>query len=108
MVGTELGGYAARLDRRGRLVALAFDQDRIVASMLGTALRAALRPRRIKLFSNNPSAERLAELTRSAERGDVRPVVHAVLPMADIAEAHRGLEAGGVRGKYVVDMGRHG
>ncbi|MEU4659779.1 NAD(P)-dependent alcohol dehydrogenase [Streptomyces sp. NPDC023723] len=106
LVGTELGGYAARLDRRGRLVALAFDQDRIVASMLGTGLRAALRPRRIKLFSNNPSAERLAELTRSAERGDVRPVVHAVLPMADIAEAHRGLEAGGVRGKYVVDMGR--
>lgn len=106
VVGTDLGAYQARLDRRGRMIALAFDQDRIAVSMLGTGLRAALRPRRVKLFSNNPSAERMAELTRSAERGDVRPVVHAVLPMDDIAEAHRGLEAGGVRGKYVVDMGR--
>ncbi|MEU3731201.1 NAD(P)-dependent alcohol dehydrogenase [Streptomyces sp. NPDC033538] len=106
VVGTDLGAYQARLDRRGRMVALAFDPDRMVLSMLGTGLRAALRPRRIKLFSNNPSAERLAELTRSAEKGDVRPVIHAVLPMDGIAEAHRGLEAGGVRGKYVVDMGR--
>ncbi|MDG9727651.1 NAD(P)-dependent alcohol dehydrogenase [Streptomyces sp. DH41] len=106
VVGTDLGAYQARLDRRGRMVALAFDPDRMVLSMLGTGLRAALRPRRIKLFSNNPSAERMAELTRSAEKGDVRPVIHAVLPMDGIAEAHRGLEAGGVRGKYVVDMGR--
>ncbi|MER7051810.1 MULTISPECIES: NAD(P)-dependent alcohol dehydrogenase [unclassified Streptomyces] len=106
VVGTHLGAYQARLDRRGRMVALAFDPDRIVLSMLGTGVRAVLRPRRIKLFSNNPSAERMAELTRSAERGDVRPVIHAVLPMDGVAEAHRGLEAGGVRGKYVVDMGR--
>ncbi|GAB2788479.1 NAD(P)-dependent alcohol dehydrogenase [Streptomyces daliensis] len=106
VVGTELGAYQARLDRRGRMIALAFDPDRIVASMLGTGLRAALRPRQVKLFSNNPPAERIAELARRAEKGDVRPVIHAVLPMDGIAEAHRGLEAGGVRGKYVVDMGR--
>ncbi|WP_345591722.1 zinc-binding dehydrogenase [Streptomyces marokkonensis] len=106
VVGTDLGAYRARLDRRGRMVALAFDPDRIVMSMVGTGLRAALRPRRSKLFSNNPSAERMAELTRCVERGDIRPVIHAVLPMDDVAEAHRRLEAGGVRGKYVVDMGR--
>ncbi|MGW7520865.1 NAD(P)-dependent alcohol dehydrogenase [Streptomyces sp. NPDC054796] len=106
VVGTELGAYQARLDRRGRMIALAFDPDRIVASMLGTGVRAALRPRRIKLFSNNPPAERIAELARRAEKGDVRPVIHAVLPMDGIAEAHRGLEAGGVRGKFVVDMRR--
>ncbi|WP_395570359.1 NAD(P)-dependent alcohol dehydrogenase [Streptomyces sp. BK79] len=106
LVGTDLGAYQARLGRRGRMVALAFDLDRIVTSMLGAGLRAAVRPRRIKLFSNNPSADRIAELTRLVEAGDIRPVIDTVLPMADMAKAHRGLEAGGVRGKYVIDMGR--
>ncbi|MFC7815872.1 MULTISPECIES: NAD(P)-dependent alcohol dehydrogenase [unclassified Streptomyces] len=106
LVGTGLGAYRARLTRNGRMIALAFDPDRIVASMLATGLRAALRPRRIKLFSNNPPPERLAELARRVDKGDLRPVIHAVLPMDDIADAHRGLEAGGVHGKYVVDMGR--
>ncbi|MEU5513387.1 NAD(P)-dependent alcohol dehydrogenase [Streptomyces griseoaurantiacus] len=106
LVGTEIGAYQSRLDRRGRMVALSFDPDRIVGSMLGMVLRAAVRPRRIKLFSNNPSSGRLAELTSIVERGDIRPVIDTVLPMADVVKAHRDLEAGGVRGKYVIDMGR--
>jgi NADPH:quinone reductase-like Zn-dependent oxidoreductase len=104
VVGTGLGAYQARLARRGRLIALAFDTDRIIPSVLGTGLRAAVRPRRVKLFSNDPSADRIAELARSVEAGDVRPVIDTVFPMADIAEAHRRLEAGGVRGKFVIDV----
>ncbi len=88
------------------MVALAFDPDRLIGSMLGTGLRAALRPRKIKLFSNDPSADRIAELTASAEAGHVRPVIDTIFPMAEVAEAHRRLEAGGVRGKYVIDMQR--
>nr|WP_269802777.1 zinc-binding dehydrogenase [Actinocorallia populi] len=106
LVGTDLGAYQARLTRRGRMVALAFDPDRLIGSMLGTGLRAALRPRKIKLFSNDPSADRIAELTASAEAGHVRPVIDTIFPMAEVAEAHRRLEAGGVRGKYVIDMQR--
>ncbi|MEV0278001.1 NAD(P)-dependent alcohol dehydrogenase [Streptomyces sp. NPDC050610] len=106
LVGTDLGAYQARLTRQGRLVALAFDSSRLVRSILGTGLRAAARPRRVKLFSNNPSADRIAELTRYAEAGDVRPVIDTVLPMDGVVEAHRRLEAGGVRGKYVIDMRR--
>jgi NADPH:quinone reductase-like Zn-dependent oxidoreductase len=106
VVGTDLGAYRARLTSGGRMVALAFDQDRILTSMAATGLRAALSPRRIKLFSNNPSPERIAELTASAEAGSVRPVIDTVFPLADIAEAHRRLEAGGVRGKYVIDLQR--
>ncbi|GAA4411085.1 NAD(P)H-quinone oxidoreductase [Actinokineospora soli] len=34
--------------------------------------------------------------------GAVKPVVHAVLPLADAAQAHRMLEAGGVFGKLVL------
>ncbi|KOT56906.1 MULTISPECIES: NAD(P)-dependent alcohol dehydrogenase [Streptomyces] len=106
LVGTDLGAYQARLARQGRMVALAFDAERMLTSVLGVGLRAAVAPRRLKLFSNNPSADRIAELTHFAESGRVRPVIDAVFPMADIAEAHRRLEAGGVRGKYVIDMER--
>ncbi len=104
VVGTGLGAFRTRLNRQGRLVALAFDPDRIIFSMISTGLRGAVSPRRNKLFSNNPSADRIAELTRSVEAGSIRPMVDTVFAMTDVAEAHRRLEAGGVRGKYVVDM----
>ncbi|THJ75430.1 NAD(P)-dependent alcohol dehydrogenase [Candidatus Frankia alpina] len=106
VVGTDLGAYRARLTRRGRMIALAFDPDRIITSMVSTGLQAAASPRRIKLFSNNPSADRIAEFAQSVEAGSIRPVIDAVFPMADIAQAHRRLEAGGVRGKYLIDMQR--
>jgi NADPH:quinone reductase-like Zn-dependent oxidoreductase len=106
VVGTDLGAYQARLNRRGRMVALAFDQDRILTSMATTGLRAALSPRRMKLFSNNPSPARIAELTAFAEAGSIRPVIDTVYPIGDVAEAHRRLEAGGVRGKLIIDMQR--
>ncbi|WP_121715022.1 NAD(P)-dependent alcohol dehydrogenase [Streptomyces sp. E5N91] len=104
VVGTDLGAYRKRLARGGRLVALSFDSDRVVSSTLGIALRAAATPRRVKMFSNNPSADRIAELTRAVEAGTIRPVVDTVFPMRDIAAVHQRLEAGGVRGKYVVDL----
>ncbi|MFE7730837.1 NAD(P)-dependent alcohol dehydrogenase [Streptomyces anthocyanicus] len=104
VVGTDLGAYRKRLARGGHLVALSFDSDRVVSSMLGIALRAAATPRRVKMFSNNPSADRIAELTRAVEAGTIRPVVDTVFPMRDIAAVHQRLEAGGVRGKYVVDL----
>ncbi|MGX1250483.1 NADPH:quinone reductase-like Zn-dependent oxidoreductase [Streptomyces ambofaciens] len=104
VVGTDLGAYQARLARKGRLVALAFDSDRVVSSMLGIALRAAAGPRRVKMFSNNPSADRIADLTRAVEAGTIRPVIDTVFPVHDIAAVHERLESGGVRGKYVIDM----
>ncbi|UCM86871.1 NAD(P)-dependent alcohol dehydrogenase [Streptomyces marincola] len=106
VVGTDLRAYRARLTRRGRMVALAFDPDRLLTSILASGARAAVAPRRFKLFSNNPSADRIAELTRLAEAGSVRPVVDSVFPATGVAEAHRRLEAGGVRGKYLIDMER--
>ena len=99
-------GNILRLTRQGRLVALAFDPDRIILSMISMGWWGAVSPRRNKLFSNNPSADRLAELTRSVEAGSIRPMVDTVFAMTDVAEAHRRLEAGGVRGKFVIDMQR--
>jgi NADPH:quinone reductase-like Zn-dependent oxidoreductase len=34
--------------------------------------------------------------------GKLRPAVDTVFPLEETAVAHRALEAGGVRGKYVV------
>jgi NADPH:quinone reductase-like Zn-dependent oxidoreductase len=34
--------------------------------------------------------------------GKLRPAVDRIFPLAETAAAHRALEAGGVRGKYVV------
>ncbi len=45
----------------------------------------------------------LERLRRSAEDGTVTLRVADVLPAAEAAEAHRRLEAGGVRGRLVLD-----
>ncbi|PSQ99879.1 MAG: NADPH:quinone oxidoreductase [Bacteroidetes bacterium QS_9_68_14] len=44
----------------------------------------------------------MRSLARFAERGLLRPAVADVLPLADVAEAHRRLESGGVPGKLVL------
>ncbi len=103
-VGTDMGPYRTRLTRHGRIVELAFDEDHLVSSFAGLAWNAATKPRKIMAFSNNPSAERIAELTKYVESGVIRPVVDALYPMAAIAEAHRRLEAGGMRGRLVIDL----
>ncbi|GAA2684979.1 NAD(P)-dependent alcohol dehydrogenase [Actinosynnema pretiosum subsp. pretiosum] len=103
-VGSDLPAYRRLLTGTGRIVPLAFDHDRVLPSLASTALRAALTPHRVKLFSNNPSAERLAELTAAAESGALRPDVDTVFALDDVADAHRALEAGGVRGKYLIEV----
>jgi NADPH:quinone reductase-like Zn-dependent oxidoreductase len=40
------------------------------------------------------------------ERGQMRPVTDSVMPLTQVAEAHRRLEAGGVRGKIVLDTSK--
>ncbi|WP_246064016.1 zinc-binding dehydrogenase [Nonomuraea longispora] len=61
--------------------------------------------RRVRFFSGIPTHALFAELTRLVEDGTTKPFVHAVHPLSRIAEAHRALEAGGVRGKLVVEIG---
>lgn len=51
-----------------------------------------------------PKHNLIAELTAYVEQGSLRPVVDAVPPRSEIAVAHRVLEAGGVRGKHVIQL----
>ena len=48
-------------------------------------------------------AYKLDALRVLIERGQLKPVIDSVLPLTDVAEAHRRLAAGGVKGKIVLD-----
>ncbi|MER5551135.1 NAD(P)-dependent alcohol dehydrogenase [Streptomyces sp. NPDC002793] len=101
-VGTELRAFRGLLAPGGRMVTIAFDLDHAVTS-LGYMLASTVHGRgRVRFFSGNPTHDLLAELARYAESGAIRPVVDTVHPLAEIAAAHRALEAGGVRGKHVI------
>ncbi|MFF4414333.1 NAD(P)-dependent alcohol dehydrogenase [Streptosporangium sp. NPDC001559] len=104
-VGTQHSAFRRLLAPGGRMVAVSFDLDHLPASLgyiVGSAVHGS---RRVRFFSGNPRHELFAELARHAENGDVRPVVDTVHSLADIANAHRALEAGGVRGKHVIQLG---
>lgn len=45
----------------------------------------------------------LEPITALIERGAIRPVIDRVLPLGEIAEAHRLIETGRARGKIVID-----
>lgn len=96
LVGTELGAYRRLLTRRGRLIALVADPDHLVRSVLAGLLPGVV------AFSNNPPTARIAQLTALVEEGAIRPVISAVLPMAEAVEAHRRVARGGVPGKIVL------
>ena len=51
---------------------------------------------------------KLEALTELIERGAIKPVIGAVLPLHKIADAHALMEHGGVRGKIAIDvLGSH-
>ncbi|MGW3862992.1 zinc-binding dehydrogenase [Streptomyces sp. NPDC005047] len=61
----------------------------------------------------SPDRAKLAALGRLVEQGKIRPVIGAVLPLADIAQAHALLEGGSTgegrrrpRGKIAIAVGR--
>ena len=49
-----------------------------------------------------PDGTRLAELLARAASGELPARVHAVVPLDQVADAHRAMAKGGVRGRYVL------
>ncbi|MFI9005653.1 NAD(P)-dependent alcohol dehydrogenase [Actinosynnema sp. NPDC053489] len=97
--GSRPAAYRRLLAPGGRMVGIAFRSAADIGYLLAST---AFGPRRVRFFSGNPRSELFADLTALVERGAVRPVVDRVHPLAEVAEAHRALEAGGVRGKHVI------
>ncbi|WP_026403929.1 zinc-binding dehydrogenase [Actinomadura rifamycini] len=58
----------------------------------------------MRFFSGNPTRADFDDLARHVVEGKLSPAVDAVFPLEETAAAHRALEAGGVRGKYVVEV----
>jgi NADPH2:quinone reductase len=49
--------------------------------------------------------DKISALKTLAERGQVKPVIDSTLPLERLADAHRKLEGGGMRGKIVITIG---
>jgi len=60
--------------------------------------------RRGTRYQISPDGRRLDEIARMVERGELRVHVDAVRPLDRVAEAHRLVESGHVRGKVVVQI----
>ncbi|MFH8763827.1 NAD(P)-dependent alcohol dehydrogenase [Streptomyces althioticus] len=100
--GTELRAHRALLNPGGRMVTIAFDPGRPVTSLGYIAVSALHGRGRVRFFSGDPRQADFDVLARHVAEGALRPVVDRVFPLEETAAAHRALEAGGVRGKYVV------
>ncbi|MYS81574.1 NAD(P)-dependent alcohol dehydrogenase [Embleya scabrispora] len=102
--GTEHSRFRRLLAPGGRMVAVTLDFDRLLPGLATILASTVHGSRRIRVFSGNPDTDLLTEVTRYAERGDIVPVVDTVHPLDRIADAHRALEAGGVRGKHIIQI----
>ncbi|WP_431039194.1 NADP-dependent oxidoreductase [Streptomyces sp. P6-2-1] len=107
-VGTELRTYRGLLAPGGRMVTIAFDLERIGRSLGYVAASAVHGRGRVRFFSGNPRRALLDEVARLVSTGALHPEVEKVFPLERTGDAHRALEAGGVRGKYVVRVDAEG
>ncbi|MGW0065458.1 zinc-binding dehydrogenase, partial [Streptosporangium sandarakinum] len=100
--GTDLRAFRRLLAPGGRMVTIAFDPTRPAASLGYIAASAVHGRGRVRFFSGNPTRALFDDLARQVAEGGLRPAVDRCFPLEETAAAHRALEAGGVRGKYVV------
>ena len=56
----------------------------------------------VRVVVTQPDGARLAQLLDSAASGHLPARVHAVVPLDEVAAAHRAVAKGGVRGRYVL------
>jgi putative PIG3 family NAD(P)H quinone oxidoreductase len=68
-----------------------------------TVTGSTLRPRSAA-FKSLVADELASSVWPFVEKGQLKPVIHAIFPMADAAEAHRMMEAGEHVGKIVLTM----
>jgi NADPH:quinone reductase-like Zn-dependent oxidoreductase len=56
----------------------------------------------VRVVVAQPDGARLAQLLDATASGRLPARVHAVVPLDQVAAAHRAVAKGGVRGKYVL------
>jgi NADPH:quinone reductase len=107
IAGTDLPCFLAKLNPNGRMVAVgavAGDPPTDFGMELFAAFQKSMS---FATFSTNTVAEpdrraAIAELFAASGRGELRSVVHEVLPLAQAALAHHKMDAGEVFGRIVL------
>ncbi|WP_282944102.1 NAD(P)-dependent alcohol dehydrogenase [Cellulomonas endometrii] len=97
--GSGLGRFRRLVAPGGRMVTIAATTLPAAAAVVASAVHGS---RRVRFFSGNPTRTDLAALSEHVQQGHLRPVVATSWPLAQIADAHRAMEAGGAVGKHVV------
>jgi NADPH:quinone reductase-like Zn-dependent oxidoreductase len=100
LVGVDLKRYRRRLTGRGRMVTTVLTP----ASMTDIAASSVFGARRIRALVANPDTALLNDVGKYVTSGALRPVVDSVHPLAQIAQAQRAFETGGVVGKQVIEI----
>lgn len=109
-----LGGNVAALAPDGRLIVIGMQGGTKGEVNLGALLvkrasvtAASLRGRPVDGPHGKAAicAEVTAKLWPMIADGRVRPITHATLPLAEAAQAHRMMEAGGIHGKIILQIG---
>jgi len=62
--------------------------------------------RQAMVSTSPPVAQTLAEVSRMADAGQIKPVVSIVHPLQDVSEAHQLIETKHARGKIVLEVAR--
>ncbi|MHB1544232.1 MAG: quinone oxidoreductase family protein [Gammaproteobacteria bacterium] len=96
--GTTIANSLSILKPGGRILSIAASD-----SVLGTAYRKNIDLHLIYLCRSRQLMEHLTTLLAN---GTLHPVIDSVLPLDRVGEAHKRLEAGGVRGKVVLEVAK--
>ncbi|GIN13869.1 oxidoreductase [Shouchella clausii] len=100
-VGTDLKHYRRLLARNGRMVTISFPSFTSFSYILASTVFGS---RRVQTFSASPKTDLLKELAGYVDSGAIKPIINSIYPLSDIAGAHRSLEAGGGRGKRIIQI----
>ncbi|WP_350349383.1 NAD(P)-dependent alcohol dehydrogenase [Agromyces sp. G08B096] len=104
-----LGAVRRTLAPGGTLLLASGRGGRVLGPMrriLAAGLISPFVPQRLRILTARRNGDDLAELARRIDSGEIRPVVDEVVPLERVADAVRRLEAGDVRGKLVLAIGR--
>ena len=71
---------------------------------IASAEAAAAHGVRGEAMLRSPNADQLAQIAGLIDAGRVKPVVQAVLPLAEARRAHEMIQAGGINGKIVLSI----
>ncbi|MDT5324525.1 MAG: hypothetical protein QOF25_1677 [Mycobacterium sp.] len=97
----DLGDLLRGRDASGHGLALVRDGGAFVG-VQPSAEPATVRGITVTAVIARPAAPRLADLLARTADGGLPARVHAVVPLDQVADAHRAVAKGGIRGRYVL------